>query len=257
MTAAIVCVMLAVLLIVRDTMARRTERRLRARLAEVRAELGQQQRQANLDQMMSGLAHDLKAPLQGVLGNAELALAASPPSSASAQELHDIRQGATRAVGIMRNLLSFTDSNVLDRRPHDLNEIVRRALNSCRPELASAGVRITLEQTEPLPLVFVDSRQLEKVLATLLGRPAHNSVPSPADMTVLTRRSSPPGDRLVIEIDDPMPAPRDDDTLWSGEIEGCRRIVQAHGGSLEVKGEASGGFRFHLELPVTDEQKHQ
>ena len=38
MTAAIVCVVLAVLLIVRDTMARRTERRLRARLAEVRGE---------------------------------------------------------------------------------------------------------------------------------------------------------------------------------------------------------------------------
>jgi K+-sensing histidine kinase KdpD len=255
MTAAIICVVLAALLIVRDTMARRTERRLRARLAEVRGELGRQQRQANLDQMVSGLAQDLKAPLQGVLGNAELALAASQPSSTSAQELHDIREDATRAVDIMRNLLTFTDSNLLDRRWHDLNEIVRRALNGCRPALASAGVRITLEQTEPLPLVYVDSRLLEKVLATLLGRPAHNSAPSSADMTVLTRRSSPSGDRLVIEIDDPAPAPKDDDALWSGEVEGCRRMVQAHGGSLEVESGASGGFRFRLELPVAEEQK--
>jgi signal transduction histidine kinase len=254
MTAAIVCVVLAVLLIVRDTMARRTERRLRARLAEVRGELAQQQRQASLDQMVSGLAQDLKAPLQGVLGNAELALAASQPGSASAQELHDIRQDAARAVDIMRNLLSFTDSNLLDRRWHDLNEIVRRALNGCRPELASAGVRITLEQTEPLPLVYVDSRQLEKVLAALLGHPARHGA-SPAEMTVLTRRSDPSGDRLVIEIDDPVPLPKEDDASWSGEIEGCRRMVQAHGGSLEVESRTAGGFRFHVELPVPVELK--
>jgi K+-sensing histidine kinase KdpD len=252
MTAVIVCSVLAILLVARDVAARRRERRLLGQLAQAREELRQQQRQANVDQLVSGLAQDLKSPLQGVLGNAELALAASLPAGTSAQELHDIREDATRAVGIVRNLLTFTDSNLLDRRWHDLNEIVRRALNGCRSELTAAGVRITLERAERLPLVYIDGRQLEKAVATLLSRPTRHSVLSAADMTVSTRRGSPADDRLVIEIDDPTLAPQADEALWSGDIEACRRVVEAHGGSLEVERGAAGGFRFHLELPITE-----
>jgi signal transduction histidine kinase len=39
--------------------------------------------------------------------------------------------------------------------------------------------------------------------------------------------------------------------VWSGDLLGCRRVVRAHGGSLEVDRPAYGGYRVHLELPVT------
>ena len=42
-----------------------------------------------------------------------------------------------------------------------------------------------------------------------------------------------------------------DEPTWSGDLVACRQIVQAHGGSLEVERPANGGYRFHLELPVT------
>ena len=42
-----------------------------------------------------------------------------------------------------------------------------------------------------------------------------------------------------------------DELAWSGDLIACRRVVLAHGGSLEVERPVYGGYRVHLELPVT------
>jgi two-component system, NtrC family, sensor kinase len=257
LTAAILCGVLIALLVARHLAARRMERRLRRDLAQLREQLQQHDRLANVGQMVSGLAQELKGPLQGLLGAAEV-MAASEPSDASAQEVQDIRENATRAAGIVRNLLAFTETNVLDRRWHDLNDIVRRALNGRRSDLAAAGVGVRFERAERLPLVYVDGRQLEKVLATLLDRSARIGVPlSTLDLTVVTRHGIPAADRIVVEIDDPALVPTADETSWSGDIDSCRRVIEAHGGSLEVEARSTGGFRFILELPVGADSSFQ
>ena len=257
LTIAVLCALLVVLLIARHVVARRNERRLLDELAQTRELLQQHDRLANVGQLVSGLAQELKSPLQGLLGTAEV-MAASEPSHASAQEVRDIRENATRAADIVRNLLAFTETNALDRRWHDLNDIVRRALNGRRADLTAAGVRIKLERGERLPLVYIDGRQMEKVVATLLERPMRSGVPlSEADLTVLTRHGNPAADRLVVEIDDPTLAPQADEASWSGELEACRRVVEAHGGSLEIERRPTGGFRFRLELPVAAEHSVQ
>ena len=48
---------------------------------------------------------------------------------------------ALGAIGIVRSLLAFTDTTTLLRRWHDLNEIIARAVDACRGDLESAGVR--------------------------------------------------------------------------------------------------------------------
>jgi K+-sensing histidine kinase KdpD len=55
----------------------------------------------------------------------------------------------------------------------------------------------------------------------------------------------------VIELDDSAADANVDEPTWSGDLAACRQIVQAHGGTLEVEHPDAGGFRFHLELPVT------
>src|SRR5215467_10939608 len=106
MTLPLICVLLAALLVARDLMARRTERRLRDEMRQLRSGLKDTDRLANVGRLVSGLAQELKSPLQGVLGNAEV-LAAAGKDETSAQELREIRDNAARAVGIVRNLLVF------------------------------------------------------------------------------------------------------------------------------------------------------
>ena len=242
---------LAVLLVLRERMWRRAVAEMTTRAAADGVQIREQEQLAHVGQLVSGLAQELKSPLQGVIGNTELMLASAGHGGDSKDELREIQENVHRAAGIVRNLLAFTETSSLSRRWQDINELARRAVEGVRSELDASGVRVQLALADRLPLMYVDGRQLEKVIATLLSRPAPRSSPrrETAAVTLATRRGD-PEDRLVIELDD-RTAADPDEASWSGDLVACRQIVQAHGGSLEVEHPDNGGYRFHLELPVT------
>ncbi len=245
---AILAAVLAVAWFTRELMWRSAHAALRERLRVAASDAREEERRAHVTQVVSGLAQELKSPLQGVLGNTELMLASGSFSAASKDDLREIHENAARAAGIVRNLLAFTETQTLSRRWQDINEIAIRAADTARGELGPSGVQVKLALADRLPLMYVDGRQLEKVIATLLLRPvARADGAHPAEtVTLATGRRA--DDRLVIELDDR--ASEDDDPVWSGDLAACRQIVQAHGGTLEVERQ-DHGFRFHLELPVT------
>jgi K+-sensing histidine kinase KdpD len=250
--SSVVAIILALLLVARDYVARRRERVLLEELDTLRSQLKENDRLVNVGQLVSGLAQDLKSPLQGALGSAELLAASDPSGADSAQELKEIRDNVTRAVGIVRNLLAFTETTELDRRWHDLNQIVSEAVQRHRASGAAAD-GMAFQGTGRLQLIYVDGRQIEKVLTTLLNFTVRGSRRTAAgDVFVITRQVALPEDHMVIEIDDPAVTGADDDPAWSGELDACRRILQAHGGSLEVEHRGASGLRFHLELPITE-----
>ena len=250
MTLPLICVLLAILLVARDVMARRTEQRLRAEMKRLKDGLRDTDRLANVGRLVSGLAQELKSPLQGVLGNAEV-LAATGNGETSSPELNEIRENATRAVGIVRNLLVFTEANSLNRRWQNLNDLVSAALDSRRSELTAAGVRVSLEGAPRLPLVYVDGRQLERVISTLLDRWIRGGQPGSTATVAVSTQRRPSDERLVISIDDPSTSLDEDDATWSGDLDACRRVLETHGGALEVERLPTGGFGCRLELPVT------
>ena len=104
-----VAIALAALLAVRELWWRHEAAALREQLHAASA-LGLERDQlASVGQLVSGLAQELKSPLQGVLGNPELLIAMASPGAGSAEDLREIQQNATRAAGIVRNLLAFTE----------------------------------------------------------------------------------------------------------------------------------------------------
>jgi K+-sensing histidine kinase KdpD len=249
--AVLVAVALAIVLIAREASSRRTVGELRAKLDAARADVRGQQQLASVGQLVSGLAQELKSPLQGVIGNAELMLASGTLGLESTSDLREIQENATRAAGLVRNLLAFTETADLTRRWQDINDVMDRAIAGIRTELDASGVGVQFARAERLPLMYVDARQLEKVIATLLSRPGPRSTAGHDAASVALTVGRADHDRLVIEIDDRAASEAGDEATWSGDLAACRQIVRAHGGSLEVGDPTSDGFRFHLELPVT------
>lgn len=255
--ASLVAVMVVVLLIVRDTYARRRERQLAAEIASLRQQVKATDRLANVGRLVSGLAQELKSPLQGMLGNADVLASSDVPSASSAEEVQDIRDNVSRAVGIVRNLLAYTETNALQRRWHNVNDIVRGAIVRPRREVHDVR-RVNFEDAPRLPLVYIDGRQLEKVVATILEHARrYGGREFDADVLIATGRSKPADDRLVIDIEDPALPLADDAPEWAGDLDGCRRILEMHGGSFEVERRRTGGIRFHLELPVSEQVETQ
>lgn len=249
--AILVAAALAAVLLARELSWRRRLAVLHAELEATRTDAREHEQLASVGQLVSGLAQELKSPLQGVIGNTELMLASGALGAQSAVDLREIQDNATRAVGIVRNLLAFTETTTLSRRWQDMNNLVDHAIDGIRSELDASGVRVQFVRAEHLPLMYVDGRQLEKVIATLLSRPSPRSAPRREQAAVtLATKGTDLLDRLVIEVDDRSSVDVADQATWSGDLAACRQIVKAHGGTLEVEQPTHGGFRFHLELPV-------
>src|SRR5579872_3206108 len=219
---------LAIAFVIRERDWRRQTAALRDQIDRSRVDVEAHEQLANVGQLVSGLAQELKSPIQGVIGNTELMLASGELGAQSTVDLREIQDNATRAAGIVRNLLAFTETTTLSRRWQDVNDLVVHAIDGVRSELDASGVRVQFARIERLPLMYVDGRQLEKVIATLLSRPSLRSAARRETATVaLVMRRLDLKDRLIIEVDDRTAADPTDEPTWSGDLAACRQIVQA------------------------------
>ena len=267
-----------IVVVVREFLSRRALIRAGQDLASAREQLVQKEKLAAVGQLVSGVAHELNNPLQGVLGYAELMLAAKP-TELEAEELRAIRDNANRAAGIVRNLLTFAGRGATARRWQHVNTIVRDAIAICQPHLVSAGVDIRLEAADRLPLVYVDHTRLEDVIVNLIenaeaaiaarrdGLSLSPIVPERArgEIVITTHLDH---ERILVDVADNGSGLKEEDltrvfdpfftTREVGKGTGlglsvCYGIVREHGGHISARNRASGGAVFTVELPVMAE----
>ena len=269
-----------IVVVVREFLSRKALIRAGQDLASTRQQLVQHEKLAAVGQLVSGVAHELNNPLQGVLGYAELMLA-SKPASLEAEELRAIRDNANRAAGIVRNLLTFAGRNTTARGWQQINRIVRDAITAREAQLQTAGVDLSLDAAERLPLVYVDHTRLEDVIVNLIqnaeaaiasrrdGKTLSRGVPERArgEIRITTRMQSEP-DRIFVEVWDNGSGLKDEDltrvfdpfftTREVGQGTGlglsvCYGIVREHGGQITARNAEVGGAVFTIELPVMAE----
>jgi signal transduction histidine kinase/CheY-like chemotaxis protein len=269
-----------IVVVVREFLSRRALITAGQDLASTREQLVQTEKLAAVGQLVSGVAHELNNPLQGVLGYAELMLAAKP-AELETEELKAIRDNANRAAGIVRNLLTFAGRTSSARGWQQINRIVADALATRETQLTSAGIEVRFEPAERLPLVYVDQSRLEDVIVNLIenaeaaiasrreGQSLSPIVPERArgEILVTTRREAEP-DRILIDVADngsglnvevltrvfdPFFTTREVGKGTGLGLSVCYGIVREHGGHISVSNRAIGGAVFTVELPVMAE----
>jgi signal transduction histidine kinase/CheY-like chemotaxis protein len=267
-----------VVVVAREFLSRRALIRAGQDLATTKQQLVQREKLAAVGQLVSGVAHELNNPLQGVLGYAELILA-SKPAALETEELRAIRDNANRAAGIVRNLLTFAGRNTTARGWQQINRVVRDAIAVREAQVNSAGIDLRLEAADRLPLVYIDSARLEDVIVNLIenaeaaiaarheGKSLSRAVPEKArgEITIVTR-SDP--DRIYVEVSDngsglkAEDLPRIFDPFFTTREVGkgaglglsvCYGIVREHGGQIMARNGSVGGAVFTIELPVMAE----
>jgi len=147
-----------------------------------------------------------------------------------------------------------------ERGPQDLEELVGAVLFSLRPALSPFEVRSNLEAG--LPPVLADELQVERVLTNLLEN-AIEWTPPGATITIGARAC---GEAVETWVENEGPSiPPEDleqifDKFWTRRKGGsglglaiCRRIVEAHGGTIQAECTAAGA-RFRFRLPAADQR---
>lgn len=248
--------------------AREAERRARdsARLAEIGA-------------MTGGLAHEIKNPLSSIGLNAQLLAegVSDLPIDADAKgrltrRVGALRREVDRLKDILGDFLKFAGALRLDPRPTDLNAVVDELSDFFMPQSEAAGVRLRAELS-PEPLVApLDPTHFKQALLNLMlnalqaMNPTGAPRPGAGELIIRTERvPAPAGARAhaavhVIDTGPGIPAETLDKiftpyfTTKSGGsglgLPTARRIIEEHGGALEVHSEPDRGTDFTITLPM-------
>ena len=131
---------------------------------------------ANLEarQFMSArIAHEIRTPLSGILGMAELLLK-SPEAKGLESQLRILHDAARDAVGHMDTLAEAgrtgRDFETVINTPTDIRTLVSHAVELWRPQAKEKGVALQLRIADNVPgQVMLDGRRLRQCLANLLS----------------------------------------------------------------------------------------
>jgi signal transduction histidine kinase len=265
------------------SMLRRHLRRLRA--AERRARAAE--RMAEIGQMTGGLAHEIKNPLSTIGLNAQLLIESIEDLPIEADErnrlltrMKGLRREVERLRDTLTDFLEFAGKLHLEPRPTDLNAVVDELVDFFLPEAERLGVRLRPELA-PGPLVAdVDVKLIKQALLNLMlnatqamaagaaSRPsvggATNTPGRAGDLILRTGRGMDPDESPTVEVHvidtGPGIPPETIDRIFqpyfttkSGGsglgLPTARRLVEEHGGCIEVHSEVERGTDFTVVLP--------
>jgi len=210
----------------------------------MREQLFRSEKLAATGQLISGIANDLRAPLERIQ---ELA-AVIPGADDRAEVERGLKQldaEARRASGIVSRLVSFAQPEHSGARPIDVNALARGLMQFRDPEWKALGLRVRDHLSPEPAMVLGVEGQIEEVLLNLLVAAEQSAAHSAAKTLEVT--SSLIAGRAVVEIHYPQEAAEQEADEASLEL--CRVIVQNLGGELRVRRQ-SGGVSFDVDLPI-------
>jgi signal transduction histidine kinase len=231
------------------------------RLREASAQLLHSEKMAAIGQLSAGLAHEVKNPLAGILGYAQLTRRSLENPEVIARNLDVIERETRRCTDIISNLMRFARQESVERVATDINVAVSRAIALVDHQLGLHKVRIETDLQSGMALVSCDTNQLQQVVMNLLINA--QQVMEPAGGTVRVRTFMNETD-AIIEVDDTGPGVPLDvrarifdpffTTKQAGKGTGLGLsvsygIIREHGGSIRVNDAPGGGARFTISLP--------
>ena len=209
----------------------------------VREQLFRSEKLAATGQLISGVASDLRAPLERIQELAS-SLMRADGSSQIERGLKQLTAEAQRAAEIVSRLVSFARPAETGARLVDVNALGSGLLQFREPEWKTLGLRVQNHLSPEPALVLGVQGQIEEVFLNLLVSAEQSAARSAAKTLEIS--SSLIAGRVVVEIHCP-----DDATEPAAEsnLEVCRAIVQNHGGELRVRSQ-TGGMSFDVDLPL-------
>ena len=216
--------------------------------------------------LAGGIAHDFNNVLAAIVGNLALARMKLPADSEATSFLAESENAAMRARGLTRQLLSFAKGDRSARRPIDLASLIE---STARFALGGSNVRAHVLMAQDLWKVLGDEGQLSQVINNLVIN-AQQAMPSGGAVEILARNVSlrghesalPAGDYVRIDcVDGGVGIDEKDvahifDPFFTTKLRGSglglttsARIINEHGGRIEVESRPAEGTRVRFYLP--------
>jgi signal transduction histidine kinase/CheY-like chemotaxis protein len=136
------------------------------------AQMTQAQKMEALGTLAGGIAHDFNNILGAMLGFAELAFWELPEDSKGRPYLENLLKAGDRARNLVKQILSFSRREKVDRQPLALTPIVKETLKFLRASLPST-IEIRTHLNPGKAMVVADPTQINQILLNLATNAVH------------------------------------------------------------------------------------
>jgi signal transduction histidine kinase len=216
----------------------------------MREQLFRSEKLAATGQLISGVASDLRAPLDSIIQLAE-SLAASAGAPAPQTDLQRLSAEANRASEIVWRLVSFARQDQAAPQRVNMNGLMAGLTRFREPEWRVLGLSHQYQMSHELAEVAGVESQIEQVCLNLLVYAEQRAAESPVKSIAI--KTSVLAGRALVEIDysPPNGADAEPDPFTEGtpSLEVCLGILRNHGGDVRLR-RRPGVTGFEIELPL-------
>ncbi|MBW1793587.1 MAG: MCP four helix bundle domain-containing protein [Deltaproteobacteria bacterium] len=240
----------------------------RIQLERSQEHLLQSEKLALVGRLAAGMAHSIRNPLTSVKMRL-FSMGRTMELSETQKDDFDVISEEIRHIdNIVQNFLEFSRPPKLKMQKVSPSDVVDMALQLLRHRLESYGADVKLERQRRLPEIAADPEQLKEVLVNLLVN-ACEAMGGGGRIVISEQEGiiEPLGNVVVIQVKDNGPGVPEtiQDTLFepffSTKEEGtglglsiAARIVEDHGGWLNLRSHRGKGATFTITLPCKEEQ---
>jgi len=216
---------------------------------------------AALGRLTSGVAHEVKNPLNAMMIHVELLKERLEDSGADVKKsLEVIGSEIRRLDRVVQGFLRFMRPQELSLKPVDLNAMLQSVGALLEAESQSHGVRFVFELDAGLPAVSADEELLRQAFINIFQN-AVQAMPQGGAVRIRTRPEGLDWVRVVVTDQGVGIAPQDLDKIFklyytskpggSGiGLSVVYRILQLHDGTVEARSERGRGTAMIVRLPV-------
>jgi signal transduction histidine kinase len=203
------------------------------------------------------LAHEIKNPLAGIAGAIQVLGDTLPEADDRRPVVDKVLEQVRRIDGTVRDLLTYARPKAARLASTDIHEVIDNALGVVTL-FPTSRVNVVRHFQTGLPRAMVDGQQLGQVLSNLFIN-AVQAMPEGGTLTVATS-SDPQGIQVSVR-DSGTGIPKSKlnrifDPFYTTKTRGtglglpiCRRVVEAHHGTITVSSRQGQGSEFIVQLP--------
>ncbi len=219
---------------------------------------------SELAKLAGSLAHEIKNPLSVIRMNMELLeedleQSATPQSRRALTKIGTVKRQCTRLENLLNDFLRFTRLSHLELKPGNLNQQIEHVLDFFDPLAKQQKVEIVRYLEAELPGIMMDTQTLQAALVNLVKN-ALEAMPDGGRLEVRTRSTL---RGVAVDLID-TGCGMDDITLlnmfenfYSSKDGGsglglptAKKIIEAHGGLINVQSAQGRGTQFTLHFPT-------
>jgi len=228
------------------------------------------EKMASLGQLSATVAHELNNPIAGILTYSKLIQKkldkvgdAIPDAEEIKKFLHMIETESARSGDIVKNLLLFSREESIDKKPHNLNEVIDEALELVGHHLQLHNIVLHKEFQQDLPLVNIDQNLIKQALIALFV----NGVEAMEDEGTLTVKTDHLENEnavnfyirdngkgiakeILLNIFEPFFTTKNAVKGVGLGLSSVFAIVEKHEGKISVESEIDVGTTFIVKLPL-------